>query len=259
MLFRSLAATGITQGPLDLDQLEHLLVVLTVVACLPIALYPGPPLTAALPALPAIALLVGRYADRVLGDGGDASLLRPATGMMALTGTAFMVLGLVLATRMPAARLEVRVIAVLVGLVSWLPGLVERRGSAKWAVGLFVLPVALAAPIVHMHVLPALEPWLDTRTIAEMMERNTTATTPLVVLEAPPASLRQSLDRNLVLRTRLSPEDRDVQTPEGVVYVAYRPAREAEARAAMAPLGGPIVVLERTPVMVLARVRAVAP
>ena len=86
-----------------------------------------------------------------------------------------------------------------------------------------------------------------------------TASTPLVVLEAPPASLRQSLDRNLVLRTRLTPDDRDVQTPEGVVYVAYRPAREAEARAAMAPLGGPIVVLERTPVMVLARVCALTP
>jgi hypothetical protein len=53
--------------PLDTEHVEHLLLCAHARGvALPIALYPGPPLTAALPVLPAVALLVGRFADRVL-------------------------------------------------------------------------------------------------------------------------------------------------------------------------------------------------
>jgi hypothetical protein len=122
-------------------------------------------------------------------------------------------------------------------------------------VALFALPVALSAPIVQTRVLPVMEPWLNTRTVAETMERASRPDTPLVLFEPPPASLHQSLDRNLVLRTRVTRDDLDVRAADGAVYAAYRPAREDAARAALAPLGGTTQVLARTPLLVLVRVR----
>src|SRR6185369_10183986 len=77
---------------------------------------------------------------------------------------------------------------------------------------------------------------------------------------APPlrAALRadESLRRNFVSRSVVTKSDADVTARDGFVYAAYRPEREASARAALAPLGATPEVLARTPVLVLVRVPA---
>ncbi len=252
---RRIARAGVHDGPLDHEHLEHLLLAFALVAGLPIVLYPSPPLTAALPALPAVALLVGRFADRVLDDAGDPRTIRQATWMLALVGTSFALLGVAWAARIPPASAPLRLLSVALFLSSWAPRLADLRGSRRWAVALFALPIAVSAPIVQTRVLPVMEPWLNTRGVAEAMERASTPDTPLVLFEPPPASLRQSLDRNLLLRSRVTPTDLDVRAGDGAVYAAYRPAREEAARRSLAPLGGSTQELARTPLLVLVRVR----
>ena len=243
-------------APLDTEHLEHLLLALVLAGSLPVALYPGPPLTAALPALPAIALLVGRFADRVLSGGGDLKALSQATRLLAVIGTAFALVGLAIAARIPTAAAPLRLLSVLVFLSVWAPLLADLRGARKWAVALFALPAALGAPVLHMRVLPALEPWLNARAVAEAMERVSPHDSPLVLFESPPASLRQSLPRNLLARTRVEPGDSDATARDGYVYAAYRPANEKLALAGLAGLGSAPEVLANTPVLVLVRVRA---
>ena len=107
-----------------------------------------------------------------------------------------------------------------------------------------------------MRVLPALEPWLNARGVAEAMEQISPPRAPLVVFEPPPPSLRQSLARNFVLRTHVNAGDRDVTARDGFVYAAYRPANERAGLAALAPLSATPEVIARTPVLVLVRVRS---
>ena len=242
--------------PLDTEHVEHLLLALALAGALPIALYPGPPLTAALPGLPAVALLVGRFADRVLDGRLPASALTHAVRWLAVIGTAFALAGLSLASRLPGAANELRLFAVALFLCAWMPLLADLRGAKRIAVALFALPAALGAPLLHLRVLPALEPWLNARAIAEVMQRVSPPRAPLVVFDPPPPSLRESLRRNFVSRSVVTKSDADVTARDGFVYAAYRPEREASARAALAPLGATPEVLARTPVLVLVRVPA---
>lgn len=256
---RRAPAPAVPGGPLDMEHREHLLLALSLAALVPVALWPGPPLTAALPALPAVALLVGRFVDRVLDGAGDPRAITHATRLLAAIGTGFALLGTLLAARMPEAAPALRLFsAVLFGAV-WTPLLADLRGARKVAVALFVLPAALCVPLVHVRLLPALEPWLNARGVAETLRRVADEDTPLVVLETPPTSLRQALGHNLVARTRVTADDRDVRARDGAVYAAFRPAHEGEAMAALAPLGGTSQVLQRTPVLVLVRVRPATP
>jgi len=240
--------------PLDTEHVEHLLLALVLAGALPIALYPGPPLTAALPVLPAVALLVGRFADRVLEGRLPASALTHATRWLAVIGSAFALAGLTLAARVPAAATELRLFSVVMFLASWAPLLADLRGAKRVAVALFALPAALGAPLLHVRVLPSLEPWLDAHAVADAMQRVSPPRAPLVVFDAPPPSLRQSLRRNFVARSVVTRGDADVAARDGFVYAAYRPEAEARARAALAPLGAAPEVLARTPVLVLVRV-----
>jgi hypothetical protein len=240
--------------PLDTEHVEHLLLALALAAALPIALYPGPPLTAALPGLPAVALLVGRFADRVLDARLPASALTHAVRWLAVIGSAFAFAGLMLASRLPGAATPLRLFSVVVFLCGWAPLLADLRGAKRVAVALFALPAALGAPLLHVRVLPALEPWLNARAVAETMQRVSPPRAPLVVFDAPPPSLRESLRRNFVSRSTVTPDDADVRARDGFVYVAFRPEREARARAALAPLDATPEVLARTPVLVLVRV-----
>ena len=242
--------------PLDTEHVEHLLLALALAGALPVALYPGPPLTAALPALPAVALLVGRFVDRVLDGRQGVTALTQATRLLAVIGTAFALAGLALSGRLPAAAPGLRLLSALVFLCAWAPMLADLRGARKAAVALFALPAALGAPILLVRVLPALEPWLNARGVAEAMEQISPPRAPLVVFEPPPPSLRQSLARNFVLRTHVNAGDRDVTARDGFVYAAYRPANERAGLAALAPLGATPEVIARTPVLVLVRVRS---
>jgi 4-amino-4-deoxy-L-arabinose transferase-like glycosyltransferase len=239
--------------PLDTEHLEHLLTALAVAGLLPIVFYPSPPLTAALPALPAAALLIGRFIDRVLSGDGESRGLTHATRLLAVTGTAVAACALVVATRLPEAAGPLRLLATVLFVTSWGPLLADLRRARRTAVALFALPAALAAPIVHLSLLPALEPWLNARATAETMERVSPQRAPLVVFEPPPASLRQALQRNLILSTSLLEHTADAVARDGYVYAAFRPLREPGARAVLASIAGEPEVLARTPVLVLVR------
>jgi hypothetical protein len=257
MRLRRAGAVGAPRSPVQLDpeHVEHLLLALALAATIPIALYPGPPLTAALPVLPAVALLVGRFADRVLDGIGESRMLTQATRLLAAFGTTFAIAGVLLAQRLPGATSSVRLLAAALFLASWAPLLADLRGARRLAVALFALPAALGAPLLLARVLPEMEPWLNARGVAEAMERVAPPLAPLVVWEPPPASLREALHRNFLTPGQAGPNAENARARDGYVYAAWRPARERAALAGAAAFGAP-EVLARTPVLVLARFAA---
>ncbi len=233
----------------DRDHLAHLLVALVCAAAVPVALYPGPPLTAALPVLPGIALLCGRFLDRVLDGDIHAAHLTSATRLTAIMGAAGALLMVALSARLPEAMMSLRLtgIALLVGSAA--PLLADLRGARKLAAGLFALPVALGAPIMLGRALPELEHWLNTREAAEGVLRVAPVRAPLVLPEEPPPSLRLLLPRHVVVAPEL---DRLAERAahDGRVYLAFRPSRERDvARRVEAPLE----ILVRSPSLILAR------
>ncbi len=249
------AARAVAPLPLDPEHVEHLLLALALAAAWPMALYPGPPLTAALPVLPAVALLVGRFADRVLAGGGDARALTQATRLLAAIGTAFALAGAALSLRLPEVSASLRLFAAVVFLATWAPLLADLRGARRLAVACFALPAALGAPVLHTRVLPALEPWLNARGVAETLMRVSPPQAPLVLWDPPPPSLRQALQRNFLAPSQVGPGAAIAVARDGYVYAAWRPARERVALASVAALGEPPEVLASSPVLVLARFR----
>lgn len=232
---------------------SSLLLSLMIAALAPVAIWPTPPLTAALPALPAAAILCGHYVSRVWAEGAGASrLLAGATRMTAFIGTVLAVMLVVLSTRVLDATEALRHAGAGVFLAGWAPLLAELLGRRRLAAALFALPVAFGAPFATARVLPAMQAWFTTGDVADAMEASAPALAPLVVLEPPPPSLRLALGRNLV--TDAAPFDRlaAYAARDGRAYVAFRPSQErVVARSAPAP----IEILVRTPALVLARVR----
>jgi len=251
---RRVARTAVPET-LAPEHVEHLLLALGLSAAAAIALYPGPPLTSALPVLPAVALLVGRFADRVLEDAGGARALTHAARWLALIGSVFAGAGMMLSARLPDASLSLRLLSIVVMLASWAPLLADLRGARRLAVAMFALPAALGAPVLHMRVLPALEPWLNARLVAERMLAVSPAEAPLVVWEPPPPSLRRSLPRNYLQLSQAGAGARLAIASDGWVYAAWRPARERAALDAIASVGQTPDVLLATPVLVLVRFR----
>ncbi len=242
-------------GP-DLRESGHaasLVLAMLVAASVPIALYPHPPLTAALPALPALTLLCGRFLDRVLDGDVERRVLGEATRYAAAVGTLLALLVAALGARLPEVGPGLRLLAGTLFLTAWAPLVADLTGHPKVAASLFALPVALGGPLVSTRVLPALEPWLNAAVVAEAMEAAAPPGAPLVVWDPAPPSLRLLLPRRIVatrhpagLLTGLAGRDREI-------YIAFRPAHETDvARTA----GGALQVLQRSPVMVLARIAA---
>jgi 4-amino-4-deoxy-L-arabinose transferase-like glycosyltransferase len=238
-------------GPSESGHAASLLLCLLVAASVPIALYPHPPLTAALPALPALALLCGRFLDRVLDGDADAQLLVGATRLTAILGTALALLAAVVATRIADAAPGLRLLAAALLLASWAPLLADLAGRRGLAAALFVLPIAAGAPIVSVRVLPPLEPWLNARDVAEGMQAVAPERAPLVLLEPAPPSLRWLLPRNLVVVRDLGVPLASEAGRDGNVYVAFPPSLEHDA-ARTSPV--PVEILMRTPTLVLARI-----
>lgn len=242
-------------SPRDLRDEGHvasLLLALVFAGAAPIALYPGPPLTAAMPAMPAIALLCGRFLDRVLDGDVEGAWLTHATRMTAAVGTAAALVVVMFAPRLPQASLALRQLAVVLLLASWAPLLADLLLRRKLAAALFALPVALGAPLLQTQVLPRIEPWLDARPAADAMLSTAPPDAALLLLDPPPPSLRLALARNFVLlRPPLATLPRFVSR-DGYTYVAFTPEREHDAlHAAQAPLE----ILRRSPSLILARVR----
>jgi len=230
----------------------HFIVACLAVSLVPIAFYPGPPLPAALPALPAIAILCGRLIDHVFEDAERiAAAVGRAALMLAVTGTLAGVMLVVLSGRIREAAPDLRALGALVFVTSWLPFLANFIGRRRLALVFMLLPVAAATPLVTLRVLPAMEGYLSARAVAAAM---TTAAPPhaaLVVAGTPPPSLRLYTTHHLVPGTPLAATLEAERASDGLAYVAFAPRDEREVAHA-AP--GPLEILMRTPRIVLARV-----
>ena len=235
------------------EGMAHFLVACLLAALAPIALYPGPPLPAALPALPAAALLCGRFLDHLFET--PARIARPftrATRMLALLGTAAAVMLALIAARLRGAAPDLRLLASLLLVTSWAPFLADFMGRPRLAALLMALPVTLGTPLVSARVLPAMEEYLNARRVAEAMTAVAPRLAPLVMAENPPPSLRLYGAHNLVVAEPLAPTLTRMRAADGMIYLAFRPGREREVAGA---LGSPLEILLRTASLVLARAR----
>ncbi len=235
----------------DADHAAHLLLALMFAAAVPIALYPGPPLTAALPALPAMALLCGRFLDRVLEGDAHPSHLTAATRLAALMGTAAALLGLTLASQLRAAAPSLRLLSASLFLACWAPLLADLRGARRWSAALFMLPMLVTTPILFTRVLPQLEPWLNTSEVVQALDHTAPSNAAVLMPEEPPPSFRLLAHRNVVVTSALRQAAAPLMARDGRVYVVFRPAREREVVQA---LQEPVEILMRSPSLVLARV-----
>src|SRR6185503_3575259 len=105
-----------------------------VAALVPILVYPGPPLPAALPALPAAALLCARFLAHLLEE--PERVARPlarATQMLAITGSAAAVLLTLLAARVREASPDLRLLGTVLFVTAWLPFLANFAGRRRLA------------------------------------------------------------------------------------------------------------------------------
>ena len=235
------------------EDVAHFFVAAMIAALAPVAIYPGPPLPAVLPALPAAALLAGRLIDHLFED--PARLARPmgrAALMLALVGSALALLLAIAAPRVGGAAPQLRLVAAVAFGTSWLPFLARLRGRLRLSAMLMMLPVALGAPIVTLRLLPAMADYLNAQAVAEAMNGASPPLAPLAQVEPELPSLRLYCRRNLVDVPGVAPRDvADLRAADGMVYVAFAPGRESEmARQA----GAPLEIMLRTPTLVLARI-----
>lgn len=225
-------------------------------ALVPVALYPTPPLTAVLPALPAFALLCGRFLDHVLADPRRVlPMMTRGFVMLALTGTVAGVLFVMLGARFAEAGAEAREVGTLLFVTAWLPLLLHLARRPRAAVLAIALPVALGAPLVHLRLLPAVEGWLSTRPVAAEANRLVPARAPIGFVEDPPPSFRLYAERNLVRADSAAAVLAAARNADGTAYLAFRPSRLPT----LTHTGAPLEILARAPSLVLARVSAAPP
>jgi 4-amino-4-deoxy-L-arabinose transferase-like glycosyltransferase len=231
----------------------HFFIACLLAALAPVLVYPSAPLTAALPAVPAAAILCGRLLDHLFEEPRRlAGTVTRAALMLAVVGSVTALMFVLLAARVPDASRGLRLLGAAVLLTSWAPFLADLLRRRRVAALLMALPVAVGAPIVALAVLPQMEDWLNTRTAAHVLDVTAPAGAPVVLAEPPPPSLRWYTERPLAVATPGPAALRAHRAPDGTTYVAFRPAREHEvARDAQAPLE----ILVRTPTLVVARVR----
>lgn len=231
---------------------SHLLIAWLIAALAPILVYPHPPLTAALPATPALAILCARVLDHLFEDPRRvAPVINGAARVLAPVGAFAAVFGTLVSGRMPEAAQELRLLAAVMLVVSCAPLLAGFMRRPRIAAVLFAVPVVVGAPIVTLRVLPAIEGYFNTRAVSEHVQRTAPPGAALVLIDPPPPSLRIEATHNLVME----PADREAilrwRATDGTAWLAYRPARERTVNAAM---GTPPEVLLRTPTLILARI-----
>ena len=233
------------------ERASHFLVACLVVSLAPIAFYPSPPITAALPAAPAVALLCGRFLDHLLEDPARLRGVFARSNLMLGAIATMMALTLSMAgSRLTVLFPGIRWLAPFARLSGWAPFLVHyflRRTGL--AVVLVALPVVAGLPLVSARLLPQLEDFMSARRAAEAMNAVSPERAPLALLEDAPATLRLYLARNAVRIDSIETLPA-LRARDGYAYLAYRPAREKETAVR---LGSPLEVLSRTPTLVLAR------
>jgi 4-amino-4-deoxy-L-arabinose transferase-like glycosyltransferase len=231
----------------------HALIAILACALIPIAVHPGVPLSAALPALPAAAMLCGRFMDHVLEDPRTLQgFVSRAAQTLALLGSGAALLLALAATRLPEAAGDIRLLAAVTFVTSWLPLLTVWRGGHRIAIALIALPIGIGAPLTSLFVLPGLENYLNARAVAETMNERSPATAPLAVFAAPTPSLTFYTRRNIVNVTPDRAALAALRADDGLAYAAFPPSTEADLTR---HLGIPLEVLKRTPEAVLVRVK----
>jgi 4-amino-4-deoxy-L-arabinose transferase-like glycosyltransferase len=234
------------------EGVSHFFICSLVAAIVPVALYPGAPLAAALPALPAAAMLCGRLIDHLFED--PERLARPlarAARMMAVVGSAGALLLAISAQRLEGVSADMRLLAAIAFITSWLPFLADLRGMRRTAAAMMVLPVALGAPVAAAFVLPGMEGYLNTRTVAAAMNERAPQVAPLALIEPAPPSLRLYCRHNLVVVPPTMAALAPLHAEDGFTYVAFPPGRRSEVAQAV---GVPLEIIASTPSLVLARV-----
>src|SRR5262249_40979185 len=104
------------------EHAAHFFLAALVAALVPVAFYPGPPMTAVLPALPAMALLSGRFVDHLLETPARlASVFGRALFMLGITGTAVAIAVSMAGTRVTALFPALRWVAPFALLSGWAP------------------------------------------------------------------------------------------------------------------------------------------
>lgn len=235
----------------------HFFVACMAAALAPIVLYPGPPLTAALPALPAAALLCGRMLDHLFEDPTRlVAPVRNAAFMLALVGSVGAVLVAMVGPRIGEAEADLRLLATVVFATSWLPLLAYLAGRRTLAAMALALPVTIGTPIVQLRLLPRMEDWLNTRAVAAAFESVAPEGAALVLDEAPRPSLRWYATAHLVPARDLEDAIARHRARDGLTYLAFRPYNE---RRVASRTGGPLEIVLRTPTLVLARVHPITP
>jgi 4-amino-4-deoxy-L-arabinose transferase-like glycosyltransferase len=233
------------------ESAAHFFVACLVAALLPMLLYPGPSVSAALPALPAAALLCGRFLDHLFED--SERVRRPlanAVRMLALIGTAMAIGCASLAPRLPAAGSTLRLLGSLVLMTSWAPLLAGLIGRRRIAAALMALPVAVGAPVVSLALAPALEDHLNARSVASALAVAAPERAPLAVIGPVPPSLRLYAPRNLVTTNTLAEAMATCRAADGYAYLVFPPSQEGRV---LHGATGPAEILIRTPRLVLAR------
>ena len=250
------AAPGDANPALERERGEesaaHVFIAMLAAALVPVALHSGTPLTAAVPALPAAAVLCGRLIDHAFED--PARLERPiarAARMMALVGSAGALLIAMAAQSVPEAAADLRLLAAATFMTAWLPLLATWRNLPRVAVAMMTLPVAVGMPIATLYVMPGMEGYLNARAVAQTMEQQAPPEAPLALFDAPPPSLRLYAKRNLVIVAPKAAALQTLRATDGLSYIAFAPSRERDVAR---KLGVPLEIMARSPSLVLARV-----
>jgi len=230
----------------------HLAIALMACALVPVAIHPGVPLSAALPALPAAAMLCGRFIDHVLEDPPPlAPAVARAARTLALLGTGGALLLAVAAARVPEAASDVRLLAAVTFLTAWLPLLAVWRSLHRVAVAFIALPIAVGAPLASVFALPHLEGYLNARSVAIAMNERSPSDAPLAVFGPPPPSLNLYARRNVLEIPAERAALTAVRAEDGFAYAAFPPglASDVTRRLGEAP-----EVLWSTPSLMLTRI-----
>jgi len=136
----------------------HFFIACLLAALAPILFYPSRPLTAALPAVPAAALLCGRLLDHLFEDPQRLALTLTRSALtLAVAGSVAAFTFVTLAARVPNAAPELRLLGAALLLACWAPFLADLMRRRRLAALLMGLPLAVGMPIVSLQVLPAME------------------------------------------------------------------------------------------------------
>ena len=245
--------TGAGGADLEANPATHLLATTLITALIPLLFAPAAPLPGVLPALPAAALLIGALLDRAFaGERLAARAAAQASWLVAGSGTVAAVMLAWIARRLDVAAPELRLLGAFLLLASWAPALASFIGGRRAVPALMACLVALGTPLAALRTLPALHDRLSAASVASAMNQVSARNAPLLMVGAPPASLRLRIERRLAMPFQLAPALRELRGDDGWAYVAFPPRRESEVARAAAPF--PLEILTRTPGLVLARV-----